>query len=368
MVRVMQDSSTPARVSLRDIGRLANLSHSTVSLALRDHPSIALKTRQRVKELAESLGYVPDPMLRALAEYRRDKSVRRYQGSLAWINNHPVPQELYAIKEFALYRAGAEERAVELGYKLVDFTPAAEKMSMVALRRVLISSGIRGVMFAPQPRPHVALDFDVSGFAAITFGYGLVSPELHVVTNCQFRTSKIAARHLRGMGYKRIGFMLSEGLNRSSDGNFLGGFLSEQMKYPVKERLPAFIVAGMDAGESKRFHQWFDVHRPEVIIADFFEWAVHFLRERNLRVPYDIPLAITGVVPDSTRFAGVDQNDRKIGRLGVDTVVGMIYRNETGVPHTATRILVEGQWQNGESVPIPAISPVSDRNPFVSSA
>jgi DNA-binding LacI/PurR family transcriptional regulator len=140
------------------------------------------------------------------------------------------------------------------------------------------------------------------------------------------------------------------------------------MEYPVKERLPALFVNGLSSAESKRFHQWFDVHRPEVIIADFHEWAVHFLRERGLRVPYDIPLAITGVVPQSTLYAGVDQNDRKIGRLGVDTVVGMIYRNETGVPHTPTRILVEGQWQNGESVPVPVISPVSGENPFVSSA
>ncbi len=368
MLPSMQESSIPSRVSLRDIGRLANLSHSTVSLALRDHPSIALKTRQRVRDLAASLGYVPDPMLRALAEYRRDKSVRRYQGSIAWINNHIVPHELDRVKEFALYRAGAEERAAELGYKLVTFTPAAEKMSMTALRRVLINSGIRGLLFAPQPRPHVALDFDFSGFSAIAFGHTISTPELHVVTNCQFRTSKIAVRHLRAMGYKRLGFIISDGLNRSSDGNFLGGFLAEQMKYPAKERLPALIIGNLNAVESKRFHNWFETHRPDVIIADFFEWATYFLSEQNLRVPYDMPLAILGVVPDSTLYAGVDQNDRKIGRMGVDAVVSMIYRNETGVPSTPTRILVEGQWQNGDSVPIPVNSPVSETNAFASPA
>src|SRR6202453_1391727 len=115
------DKPSQQRVSLRDIGRLANLSHSTVSLALRDNPSIALKTRQRVRELAASLGYVPDPMLRALAEYRRDKSVRRYQGSLAWINNDANPKGLDKHHEFFRYFNGAEQRAAELGYKLVPF-------------------------------------------------------------------------------------------------------------------------------------------------------------------------------------------------------------------------------------------------------
>jgi DNA-binding LacI/PurR family transcriptional regulator len=361
----MADPVPPTRVSLRDIGRLANLSHSTVSLALRDHPSIAAKTRQRVRELATSLGYVPDPMLRALAEYRRDKAVRRYQGSLAWINNHPVPLDLENNKEFALYHRGAEERAAELGYKLVNFTPAAEKMTMTALRRVLLSSGIRGVLFAPQPRSHVALDFDFSGFSAVAFGFTISEPQLHVVTNWQFRSSMNAARHLRALGYKRIGFIISAALNKSSEGNFLGGFLAEQMSYATKERIPAFIATELQKDKS-RFEQWYKIHRPDALIADFFEWTMVFLKGLNLRIPEDMPLAILSVVPDSTRFAGIDQNDQKIGRLGVDTVVGMIYRNETGTPETPTRILVEGQWRDGESVPIRRNSPVSDTNSFAS--
>ncbi|MEJ0000487.1 MAG: LacI family DNA-binding transcriptional regulator [Verrucomicrobiota bacterium] len=180
------------RVSLRDIGRLANLSHSTVSLALRNHPSIAAATRQRVKELAASIGYVPDPMLRALAEYRRDKAVRLYQGSLAWINNHPVPEELEKNGNSPFIVRGAESRATELGYKLVPFTPAADKMSSAALRRILLNSGIRGMLFAPQPRSHTALDFDFTGFCAVAFGFTITVPQLHVVTNCQFRSSIMA--------------------------------------------------------------------------------------------------------------------------------------------------------------------------------
>jgi DNA-binding LacI/PurR family transcriptional regulator len=354
----MEVKPSQQRVSLRDIGRLANLSHSTVSLALRNHPSIAAKTRQRVRELAASLGYVPDPMLRALAEYRRDKATRRYQGSLAWVNNHLNPAELDKNIEFSLYRAGAEERAAELGYKLVAFTPTAEKMSSSALRRVLINSGIRGILFPPQPRPHVALDFDFSGFSAVAFGFSISVPQLHVVTNCQFRSSMFAAQRLRAFGYRKIGFIISELLNRSSEGNFLGGFLAEQNRFPVKDHIPPFLASGISSKEAVRFQQWYQAHRPEALLSDFFEWTVGYLDEMGLKVPEDVPLAILGAVPHARRFAGIDQNDHKIGRLGVETVVGMIYRNETGIPETPTRILVEGQWQDGQSVPIPPNSPV----------
>src|SRR6218665_1763088 len=44
----------------KEIARLLNVSVSTVFRALNDHPSIGLATRQKVKQLAEELGYEPN--------------------------------------------------------------------------------------------------------------------------------------------------------------------------------------------------------------------------------------------------------------------------------------------------------------------
>jgi LacI family transcriptional regulator len=162
----------------------------------------------------------------------------------------------------------------------------------------------------------------------------------------------IAVNKLRSCGYKRIGFFLSELVHERSEGNFLGGFLVEQKRLAADDRIPVFMTPGEPADrERKRFTRWFRAHRPDVILADFAEWAVGFLQAIDLRVPDNIPLAILAALPGRSRYAGVDQNDVKVGRLAVDTVVGMLYRNETGVPVTPTRILVEGQWQSGESLP-----------------
>ena len=49
-------------------------------------------------------------------------------------------------------------------------------------------------------------------------------------------------------------------------------------------------------------------------------------------------------------ISGIDENVRAVGAMAVDTVVGMIHRNETGIPATPWRILAEGTWFQGETV------------------
>ncbi|UXP32633.1 LacI family transcriptional regulator [Reichenbachiella agarivorans] len=48
-------------VTLKQLAQQLNLSHTTVSRALHDHPRISQATIQRVKQLADELGYVHNP-------------------------------------------------------------------------------------------------------------------------------------------------------------------------------------------------------------------------------------------------------------------------------------------------------------------
>ncbi len=54
-------------VKLEDLAKRLNVSNVTVSKALRDHPDISFETKQKVKELAEQLGYVPNLIARNLS-------------------------------------------------------------------------------------------------------------------------------------------------------------------------------------------------------------------------------------------------------------------------------------------------------------
>ena len=54
-------------LTMRDVGRLANVSPITVSRALANHPSVTAETRAAVLRAASELGYVPDYTARALS-------------------------------------------------------------------------------------------------------------------------------------------------------------------------------------------------------------------------------------------------------------------------------------------------------------
>ena len=53
-------------VTIYDIAKEANVSASTVSRALRDHPGIGEKTKERIQKLAKKMGYIPSAVAKSL--------------------------------------------------------------------------------------------------------------------------------------------------------------------------------------------------------------------------------------------------------------------------------------------------------------
>ncbi len=60
----------PVPVTIKDIARAARMSHSTVSRALRNHPSVSAETTARIQRIAEEMGYVPSAVARSLKTSR----------------------------------------------------------------------------------------------------------------------------------------------------------------------------------------------------------------------------------------------------------------------------------------------------------
>jgi hypothetical protein len=60
--------------------------------------------------------------------------------------------------------------------------------------------------------------------------------------------------------------------------------------------------------------------------------------------------------PDQSRnYAGIYQNAIQVGSSAVDFLVGMVQRNEVGVPTLAHSLLIDGTWQEGVTLQ-PAVS------------
>src|SRR5882757_3648291 len=54
------------KVTTKSLAAQLDLSHATVSMALRDHPLINKETRKRVQALAQQMNYTPNAIARAM--------------------------------------------------------------------------------------------------------------------------------------------------------------------------------------------------------------------------------------------------------------------------------------------------------------
>jgi len=199
------------RVTVRDIARRLKTSHTTVSRALRDDPRISSSMRQSVKEAAQSMGYSPDPMLAALAQYRSGKSKKPITAELAWINCWADPKKLRTFKEFDLYWQGAYAEAENAGYRLEEFNCPGE-VSPARLAGILRARNIRGLLLTPG-WAGITPDwgnFPWSEFSIVRFGHSLNAPLANLVTSDQLMDGMLGFENIWNSGYRRIGMVMYE--------------------------------------------------------------------------------------------------------------------------------------------------------------
>src|SRR5207302_4205143 len=58
------------RPTIKDVAERAGVSIATVSRALNDKDDVSVQTRERVREVARSVGYSADPVARSLASQK----------------------------------------------------------------------------------------------------------------------------------------------------------------------------------------------------------------------------------------------------------------------------------------------------------
>lgn len=339
------------RISQKDIAQRAGVHVTTVSLALRDSPRLPKETRERLQQLAREMDYEPDPMLSALTAYRKRVQMPHYQGTLAWLDNTKHRSATPASRSSFGYWEGALERCKELGYKLEEFLTSDTPLSR--LSGVLKARNISTILLPPQPRHLSHINFDWANFSAVSFGFSLARPRLHLVTNAQYHAARLATRTARSYGYRRIGFTTLHSVELRTDLNCSSGYLAEQ-RLGGREAIPIFEFDDQQ-GTTRRhfardFKKWFRAFKPDAII--------------SLDRDVNAMLTTMGVGPGACGFAfldlhrnesgdiaGVHQNGRMIGRTAVDFLVDMSHRNERGIPQTPLRVLVEGLWRDGPSLP-----------------
>lgn len=335
-----------ARVTLGQIAARAGVHVTTVSLALRGSGKLPTATRERLCALAEKMGYRRDPALDALNAYRSNVRTHAYQATLAWFNNYANREDLLRVPSFRAYHEGMCARAKELGYSLEEFWLHEPRLTPERLRKRLIARGIPGIILFPQSEPADLPPFHWEDFSVVSIGYTITSPQLHRVTNHQFRSALVLLQSLRALGYRRIGLCLAAEYNRRTNLGPCSAYAAYDATLPPEERVPMLIPTRLDNREEVR--QWITRHRPQVVISQHFDMWDRCL-ECGLKVPEDIGLAYFHINKGESLLSGIHQNDHAIGRAALDMVVAMLHRNEKGAPESPQHLLIDGVWQPGQS-------------------
>lgn len=129
-------SVSPKGKTLKELAEHLDVSITTVSRALANHPKIALKTRKRVAEAATEYGYVPNLAARQLVSGR--------SGFVGLVL--PVRGPNFVDSYVGEFVTGLGEGLVEHGMDLFLATAQAEQSELSVLRHVVESGRADGVV------------------------------------------------------------------------------------------------------------------------------------------------------------------------------------------------------------------------------
>jgi LacI family transcriptional regulator len=343
------------RATLRDIARRAGYHYSTVSLALREHPRIPAATRDRIRKIADALGYRPDAALSALCAYREQKLPAHRQSVIAWLTNHRTPTQWQRSACNRDYFAGASLRAAERGYTIECFWLAEPGMTGRRMTQILWTRGIQGILLPPQERI-CSIDLDWDKLSAVTFGYTLIQPRLNLVSNHDYRTMGTLFAELERRRYRRVGLVNLRDHDERVDHNWLAAYLVEENRVCPENRLGPLI---MGRWSDELFLEWFSENKPDAIVTRLPE-VLSCLEQAGFRVPTDVGVAFHSLDEGRRGLSGMKKNSFQIGIMAIDLLVDMLHRNERGVPVIPYMLMVEGSWCEGRTLR-PAANPQESR-------
>lgn len=340
-------SAEQRKVRIQDIADRAGVSAMTVSLALRNSPKIPPATCDRIKRLAEQMGYRPNPLISALMANMRAGRRRKEDLVLGFVSAFTTRDHWQAIPIYQRYFEGASERAHSLGFQLQPFWMGAPEMTPDRFSEILSARGIPGMIICPIPQPGGSLSLAWERFASVALGYSLGDPHLHRACSNQFHTMMTAMTNLARLGYRRIGLCMLAGDDRRTDHNRIAPYLYHYYQVFDSPHLPVGLFE--DWSDKGMFLEWVRETQPEAIIttrAFLRDW----LLEAGLRIPEDIGLVLLDVFESDFPCAGIDQRSETVGAAAADLLTGQLYRNERGIPGEPKTTLIEGRWVEGPTV------------------
>jgi DNA-binding LacI/PurR family transcriptional regulator len=183
---------------MHDIARAAGVSQSTVSRVLNDAPTsvpIAAETRERVQQMAEDLGYRPNPLARGL---------RGARTMLLGVIVREIMDPFFAMAIEAL-----STEALARGYNVVLGSAHSTADEAIALKAVLETRHCDAILLLGDMRdePKLLEELRASRTRVIALWHGTALDEVPTVSADNRAGIEAGVDHLLELGHTRIAFI-----------------------------------------------------------------------------------------------------------------------------------------------------------------
>lgn len=275
----------PSRLQMADLARLANVSVSTVSRALANHPRLSEETRTRIQELARSLNYAAD----AGAQMLRGKRLNTVAVAFPY---HPEQRQHFRDPFFLALIGRIGDALIDRGYSMLVVGVEASQFE-----RITAAYDTRqaiGTILLGQESYHQRInELAVRGVPFVVWGARLRDQLYCTVGSDNLLGGRLATEHLLAAGARRIAFFGDPSL--SEIGQRHEGWLAAQRDRGIEPdprlvRPMPFEAAAAHAeverllGEAVPFDAVFAASDGLAL------GALAALKSRGLRVPDDVQL------------------------------------------------------------------------------
>lgn len=322
-------------VTIKDIAEAANVSHTTVSRALKGHGRISPATVERIQRLASEMGYTPSAVAQSLVTQRT-----RTIGVVVTTIADPFVVNVVNGIEDSAHAAGY---SVFLSSSHNDPQRELQVVEVFHQRRVdavIVSASRVGSLYTEHLKrfqvPIVLINSQAEG------------EYLHSVSSDDVEGAALAVRHLIGLGHQRIGYIGSATRPVSSQRRQSGYAMA--LETAGIAPLPELTVSPDSPSDVEVGRQGFIAllpAGPSAIVAYNDVTAIGVLLEARTR-GIEIPQMLSLVGFDdieltqylSPPLTTVHQPKEAMGRAAVDKVLALLAEQKTADRLMACRLVV----------------------------
>lgn len=181
-------------VTIKDIARAAGVSHSTVSRALKGDPRISRETTERIRRLAEEMGYRPSAVAQSLVT-RQTRTI----GLVVTFISDPFIDRIVD---------GIEDQATQAGYSVFLSASHADPERELAVVETFHRRRVDGVIVLASRVGHLYAErLDELGVPIVLINSQAEGEYLYSVAADDRQGARLIVEHLIELGHRRIGYI-----------------------------------------------------------------------------------------------------------------------------------------------------------------